>query len=607
MLAASVLVDDLFRSQTLPKIETLLSDTRRDVEDKKRELREKVGNRYREVLASSDSIASMHDRLHTLQDLTRASSELRINLKEKLSSFHEGRADNHWRKVKDLVDLPSRVQQAIGSHQFVQATHLLQEPVLDLPEEFRTKFRVDALLADHRNKVQTFIHVLRTSCLTAFDEPISLQSALEALSVSLLFETEEVDYLAVCFGKWNDAMQRCTLVAEAIIHFESTVLASQCFHQEKLQACTDSKHLSRIKQWSNRVGSYLKEFIERWRSFPSSCFPTHLSPKECNSFVEQVSEDVWNFRHKKGWSSDAWAVTQLPDSLHTLRRQADSALVKNIQARVAQCRKPLDCAFLEAHVDAILCDVENHTHNRHALIEAVLDAVARLIMSALDTENCDELMLYSLYRSITDGKLSLQPESPCVLAVLSAARKKFALWAEKLPTFTPWEGNVRGEDTASAFMWGTVTQQGRSLTVPVSASPDLLDYLFRLSSSLNEVASAPMALDAIKQKLRNFDNDASTLQHLFDAYFLLLLLGDDFSPLVAKTEASMLSDPVDKLIYSDLIKRLATDHLAQCAALLMPFQIRATDSRLVAQVSDPMRQCAPFQLLPVAKESAARK
>eukprot|EP00403_Amphidinium_massartii_P035268 CAMPEP_0178438172 /NCGR_PEP_ID=MMETSP0689_2-20121128/35432_1 /TAXON_ID=160604 /ORGANISM="Amphidinium massartii, Strain CS-259" /LENGTH=101 /DNA_ID=CAMNT_0020060519 /DNA_START=10 /DNA_END=311 /DNA_ORIENTATION=+ len=55
-------MDELFRQKTLQEIHEILRKTRNDVEAKKQELRELVGDHYRSILESSDHIRAMSER-----------------------------------------------------------------------------------------------------------------------------------------------------------------------------------------------------------------------------------------------------------------------------------------------------------------------------------------------------------------------------------------------------------------------------------------------------------------------------------------------------------------------------------------------------------------
>eukprot|EP00397_Hematodinium_sp_SG-2012_P028140 GEMP01029612.1.p1 GENE.GEMP01029612.1~~GEMP01029612.1.p1 ORF type:complete len:706 (-),score=158.07 GEMP01029612.1:38-2155(-) len=660
-LAASVEVDNFFRTQQLPKIEEILEATKRDVEQKKEELREKVGNHYREVLASSDSIHNMHQCVQSIHDSQSILQDLRGKLKRKLVSFHEepprtATTQYRWaKKVKELVDLPSRIQQAVGSHSFLQAaTLLLQEgpslvTTLDaMPEALKKVFRWDHILRDHRAKLETLMHVLHASCLTAFDEPISLQAARESISMALTFESEAVDYLSICFGKWHDGMDRSSLAtARAIVNFESVLLAAQCFNRGQLQSCLDALQafdsveplsaakLQRVQTWSENVADAVRHFVQCWSSTPSSSFPKrNVSPKELHEFCEKTSEVVWDFRLKKGWSAEAWAaVSNLPDSLQTLRRQAEVVMITNIQQRVSQCEKPLEVATLEKHIDVILKELDE-TYQRHVLIEAVFQATSTLVIQAVkELDNAQDnpvspenqaLMLYALYQSFVSGQLYSMLKAgkadsdfsytPVAQAVLGVICTSFQRWTDALPPFARQISpeDVRIEDASSAFMWGTLEQQGRSLTVPVSCSSDVLHYLLRIGLTLNALTTAPMAVDAAKRKLATTleclgEPSAHGLQVLFDVHFLLLLLGDDFSATVEKVEARVLADPVDKLIYANLVKRLAREHLSHGHIIFSPFfpngvpPAPASPVPTVHSIADPLRPLVTrFQMLPVA-------
>jgi len=687
-LVAAVDVDELFRSHKLPKIVDILENTKQDVEAKKQELREKVGNHYREVLTSSDSIQGMFSCVSEIDESQVTMGQLREQLKTKLDGFQEktrcaiGRQFTWVKKVKELVDLPTSVHHLLGKHKFIDAAAKIfrDGPTMvatlqaQMPEDLKSQFRWVDVLRDHSTKMDTLKYVLRASCVTAFDEPISMESAREAIAVGLALEDprSEVDYVHTAFGKCHEAMKRSksSSLPGSIICFESTVLAAQCFDAAECRACVDrvvalasgshgaGSHLQpciepvsegkgrRIKEWSERAHDEVASFISTWSERLWDSWPADLKhPDEVQEFCERTSEAVWDFRLKKGWSEEAWKkVTEnkLPESLVILRRRAEARIIENIRSRMQECEQPLDVSVVEPHIESILKELESQKSQRQLFLEALFQAVTELITTAVSVESTYDvivnpkrqaLLYHGLYESICVGTLSqllhggftetggMLSSSPLALTVCEATKSMFSRWASTLHPFVRGQSmnlmDLAPQDYGPACGWGTVEAQARVLTVPSCTTSDVLEYVLQAAATLSQVGEVPLAVDAVKkfcaEQLQNIDeglapDHAGGMQTLFDAHFLFLILGPDyFAPTLERIERTVLRDPVDKLIYTDLIKRLAWEHLHQGCILMTPFlgteglpPMPGNEPIAVQHVHDPLRPAVSrFHLLPV--------
>jgi hypothetical protein len=138
-------IDDLFRRKALPEIHVILRQTREQVESKKRELRELVGDHYRSVLESSDHIRAMSDSAAKIargadrvDGLIASMRQLAANppstatavplqttaARAKSAAAEE---DSDYRvglRVMELLEIPESVREHLAAHEFVLAARV---------------------------------------------------------------------------------------------------------------------------------------------------------------------------------------------------------------------------------------------------------------------------------------------------------------------------------------------------------------------------------------------------------------------------------------------------------------------------------------------------
>ncbi|KAE9619267.1 hypothetical protein Lal_00046942 [Lupinus albus] len=124
--------ESLFRSKLITDIRKTESTTRKQIEDKKEELRQLVGNRYRDLIDSADSIvrmkssstsisaniAAIHDRIRSLsQSQSNSNSNSLTNLHSQPRAWTYGIAC----RVKYLVDTPENIWGCLDEAMFLEA------------------------------------------------------------------------------------------------------------------------------------------------------------------------------------------------------------------------------------------------------------------------------------------------------------------------------------------------------------------------------------------------------------------------------------------------------------------------------------------------------
>ncbi|CAE8591653.1 unnamed protein product [Polarella glacialis] len=160
-------IDDLFRQKSLQEIHGILKQTRTDVEAKKKELRELVGDHYRSVLESSDHIRAMSDCAAKVSTGSQRVEELIASMRELASNppvasqepvlteedkAEAEEADVEYRlglRVMELLELPEAVRGMLGDHAFARAARATVVEAAALQQE------VDQLLNCTASKSST--------------------------------------------------------------------------------------------------------------------------------------------------------------------------------------------------------------------------------------------------------------------------------------------------------------------------------------------------------------------------------------------------------------------------------------------------------------------
>ena len=128
------MVEQLFESRTIEQIRELEREKRRQIEEKKEEMKETVGARYRDIIESADSITEMRDccramvkagdamQLHcdAVNSATRRIQEFAALAVQSTTNTSSVVAMGH--SVNFLLDTPSHIWTCMDEHRQLDAT-----------------------------------------------------------------------------------------------------------------------------------------------------------------------------------------------------------------------------------------------------------------------------------------------------------------------------------------------------------------------------------------------------------------------------------------------------------------------------------------------------
>lgn len=234
-------IDDLFRTKTLQDIHGVLRQTRSEIEAKKQELRQLVGDHYRSVLESSDHIRAMSDCAAKISSGADHIEELITSMRQLAASppatsgvgivsqaaTKEADMDHEYRvgmRVIELLEVPETVGAHLTAHHFVRAARAALLDAVALQTE------VDELLRDEqateqgvasgfdfaalaRQQVATFRTLPRqisASCEDAFGvATLEPGNAAEGFAVRLLLDTsaQPLQLLRVFLDRRRELLQ----------------------------------------------------------------------------------------------------------------------------------------------------------------------------------------------------------------------------------------------------------------------------------------------------------------------------------------------------------------------------------------------------------------
>lgn len=198
-------IDDLFRQKSLQEIHGILQKTRAQVETKKTELRELVGDHYRSVLESSDHIRAMSDcavqvaegaeklesLIGTMRELAAKPPELRLG--ESVPETDFGLCEH----VVKLLEMPETVRSFVADFHFVRAATaaVVQAPALHAEVQARLRaesldgFDLQGLVAQQVTAIRSLPRQVATSCVDAFaTAELTPSAAAEAFVAHLLLD-----------------------------------------------------------------------------------------------------------------------------------------------------------------------------------------------------------------------------------------------------------------------------------------------------------------------------------------------------------------------------------------------------------------------------------
>ncbi|KAI4350187.1 hypothetical protein L6164_010693 [Bauhinia variegata] len=122
--------ESLFRTKPISEIRNVETSTRKQIEDKKEELRQLVGNRYRDLIDSADSIVLMKSSCHSISDnissIRNSIRALSLSHSQSKLQSHSQSATRIWTygiacRVKYLVDTPENIWGCLDEAMFLEA------------------------------------------------------------------------------------------------------------------------------------------------------------------------------------------------------------------------------------------------------------------------------------------------------------------------------------------------------------------------------------------------------------------------------------------------------------------------------------------------------
>lgn len=124
--------ESLFRSKPVSEIRSIESNTRKQIEDKKEELRQLIGNRYRDLIDSADSILSMKASCESISANIASISDSIFSLSSGGANFTQSLTTTNPNpnrikvygiasRVKYLVDTPENIWGCLDEFMFLEA------------------------------------------------------------------------------------------------------------------------------------------------------------------------------------------------------------------------------------------------------------------------------------------------------------------------------------------------------------------------------------------------------------------------------------------------------------------------------------------------------
>ncbi|KAM6957275.1 conserved oligomeric Golgi complex subunit 1 [Aplochiton taeniatus] len=125
----------LFERFNTEEIRGLERKIRCEIEQKKEELRQMVGERYRDLIDAADTISEMRECsesvVHSVQDMHRycqkikqGKSDTQMNSKEEIQRQSQDRFYSMASQIKLLLEIPERIWSSMEASQYLQATQL---------------------------------------------------------------------------------------------------------------------------------------------------------------------------------------------------------------------------------------------------------------------------------------------------------------------------------------------------------------------------------------------------------------------------------------------------------------------------------------------------
>ncbi|CAJ1341443.1 unnamed protein product, partial [Effrenium voratum] len=229
-MAPSSAIDDLFRQKSLQEIHGILQKTRAEVETKKTELRELVGDHYRSVLESSDHIRAMSDCAVQVAQGAEKLETLISDMRELAAKPPPGEVSEVdpefglCERIMELLELPETVRGLVGDQNFLRAADvaLVEAPKLQAEvgqvqsEDPLPGFDLQGLIAQQAAAYRSLPRQVAGGCLDAFGAPeLTPGAAAEAFVAHLLLDGTSPSHLLRTFVDCRSTLLRDVLESVA--------------------------------------------------------------------------------------------------------------------------------------------------------------------------------------------------------------------------------------------------------------------------------------------------------------------------------------------------------------------------------------------------------
>jgi len=390
-MSATTTIDEMFRQKTLQEIHVVLKDTRSQVETRKQELRELVGDHYRSVLESADHIRAMSanaakvsanaDRFEELvtsmrslsSNMATTGSGAPRRAKEKSEEVES--AYRASLRIMDLLEIPDTMRGHLHDFRFVDAARTVLVDLATLQNEVQGRGEFAALA--QQSSFLSLRQQLAASCMDAFGA-VNLQpaSAVESLAVSLLLDSQPVPLLRTFIERRKELIRNLldvggaprgdtpgTRLAAAVMAFEGTVVLSCGLCPVQGEAISLGAVLAKVLADAPRTDADERAAIEG-------------RPEDSGLAALKKRAETLRNSLKPGSPSALAMASELKELGSALARSwttnetaSFARLVVNTQARSRDC--PPTCAVLSRMRDTCLERVREH---RQALAGGNLDS-----------------------------------------------------------------------------------------------------------------------------------------------------------------------------------------------------------------------------------------
>jgi len=600
-------------------VESMLSRARLQLLDKRKEVRKTVHDHYRDLIGVSNHAMNVQKQVDSLQAAYTKMISLSRHLRVKAATGQlAGESSPRLRSTSSMsstneeqimaierqLSLNGRILFLANKYDFASISHILETELSnsaipnpnaafisrmntqDLKDRI-LKYCMKALGSSNMDTVEKFTNCI--SLINKVGDPASLSVSLAgdfwARRCALLDSLK--------------AMGSNVPVSQLIIHYDlSTIVADQCglpptkdildrygSHQGVIGlALFEALHVgvADLETLSNRYKLISSE-VSIFRSSMQIKFPsddTILVP-----IMRQVAELVVRSSiantidlhiNQTGWS--------IHDANENLYRVIDACnmhfpndkfspiigqeLGKQLNAAVVSLQQQERSVLRSAvHLSALL-----HALSGKELLPSITSYSSKHVSAIVNLDrlggDSNRLTGFDAIADYVDAKI--------------IEKIRFFVFEEFENFFTSIINDIPSSASSS---WGSVRtrQEADVLSVPIRPSPRVEIAVITVSKRILQMPmytqsnATRSAKVVIRKKFPNHPSSKPTLSDLFDAHYLDIVLSsleDDNGDSISEVEETVLADPVDRVLYKDLIRRCAMDACIANRRLLGPLLMK---------------------------------